>query len=88
VIQVMPRLAIAAQAIDLNAIDHFITAPNTTRFMRDLLGLAGVDAAKIRPMNEAGYRCERLIATSNPGPFHVPRRTTICAASSRRRRRR
>src|SRR5262249_13262103 len=50
VIEIMPRLAIAARAIDLNAIDHFITPPNTTRFMRDLLGLAGVDAAKIRPM--------------------------------------
>src|SRR5215831_6227811 len=70
--QIMPRLAIAAQAIDLNAIDHFITPTNTTRLMRDLLGLAGVDAAKIRPMNEAGYCCERLIATSNPGPFQVP----------------
>jgi Glycosyltransferase 61 len=70
--QIMPRLAIAAQAIDLNAIDHFITPPNTTRFMRDLLGLAGVEAAKICPMNEAGYRCERLLATSNPGPFQVP----------------
>jgi hypothetical protein len=70
--QIMPRLAIAAHAIDLNAIDHFITPPKTTRFMRDLLDLAGVDAAKICPMNEAGYRCERLIATSNPGPFHVP----------------
>jgi capsular polysaccharide biosynthesis protein len=70
--QIMPRLAIAAQAIDLNAIDHFITPPNTHAFMYDLLGFAGVDAAKIRPMNEAGYRCERLIATSNPGPFLVP----------------
>jgi capsular polysaccharide biosynthesis protein len=70
--QIMPRLAIAAQAIDLNAIDYFITPRNTTRFMCSLLGLASIDAVKIRPMNETGYRCERLIATSNPGPFLVP----------------
>lgn len=70
--QIVPRLAIAAQAIGTNKIDHFILPDNVTSYMRELLRYAGIDESKLVPMSEAGFKCERLIATSNPGPFHVP----------------
>jgi len=70
--QIMPRLKIASEVIPLDQIDHFITPDNTTGFMRELLQCAGIDLDKVRPVTEAGHRCDRLIATSNPGPHHVP----------------
>lgn len=74
--QIAPRLAIAAQVMDLNKIDHFILPDNVTSYMRELLRYAGIDESKIVPMDKydegEGFRCERLIATSNPGPHHVP----------------
>lgn len=70
--QIMPRLRICAEVMPLDQIDHFITPDNTTGFMRQLLTAAGIDISKLRPMEEGGFQCERLIATSNPGPHHVP----------------
>lgn len=70
--QCLPRLAIAEKYIDLAAIDHFVTPRNTTGFMRQLLAHCGIDDAKIVPMDMDVIRCDRMIATSNPGPHHVP----------------
>ncbi|MEQ9506644.1 MAG: glycosyltransferase family 61 protein [Hyphomonas sp.] len=70
--QCVTRLAIVEKIIDFADVDHFVTPTRTTGFMRQLLAHCGIDDTKIVPMEADVLRCERLIATSNPGPHHVP----------------
>lgn len=78
VYQIMTRLALAADVLPLQEIDHFIVPPNVTGFMRDWLALEGIFEDRIRPMRpETGISCERLIATSNPGPYNLAPKWSI-----------
>ncbi|MEM9226281.1 MAG: glycosyltransferase family 61 protein [Pseudomonadota bacterium] len=69
--QIIPRLKLASEIIALEEIDHFVTPPNTTGFMRDWLSHAGIHSDRIVAMQPSGLVCERLIATNNPGPFNI-----------------
>lgn len=69
--QIMPRLALVARKIRLDTVDHFVLPQNVTGFMRAWLALVGIDEDRIRPMSPDGYTCDRVIATSNPGPHNV-----------------
>ncbi|MEL6323756.1 MAG: glycosyltransferase family 61 protein [Pseudomonadota bacterium] len=65
--QVLPRLALMSEVVDVQAVDHVITPSPLRGFMRAWLLKLGFTDDQLIPMPDLPVICERAVVTNNPG---------------------